>query len=44
MNAVRRGISLSTLQKILGHDRLSTTEIYLNLSPEQVLEEFQRKW
>jgi len=44
VNAVRRGISLSTLQKILGHDRLSTTEIYLNLSPEQVMEEFQRKW
>ena len=44
VNAVRRGSSLSSLQKILGHDRLSTTEIYLNLSPEQVIEEFQRKW
>jgi len=23
------------LQKLLGHDRLTTTEIYLNLSPEE---------
>ena len=35
---------LSTVQMILGHDHLSTTEIYLNLQPQQVLEEFQRKW
>jgi hypothetical protein len=26
------------------HDRLTTTEIYLNLSPEDVLREFQAKW
>ncbi len=30
--------------RLLGHDHLSTTEIYLNLSPEMVIEEFQRKW
>lgn len=44
VNAIRRGISLSSLQKILGHDRLTTTEIYLNMSPEQVLDEFHSKW
>jgi integrase/recombinase XerD len=27
-----------------GHDRLTTTEIYLNLSPEEVLREFREKW
>ena len=26
------------------HHRLSTIEICLNMSPQQVLEEFQRKW
>jgi integrase/recombinase XerD len=32
------------LQEILGHDRLATTEIYLNLSPEEALSEFEGKW
>ncbi len=27
-----------------GHPRLLTSEIYLNLSPEHVVEEFQQKW
>jgi len=27
----------------VGHDRLETTEIYLNLSPEQALQEFRDK-
>ena len=30
--------------KVLGHDRLTTTEIYLNLSPEDVVREFREKW
>jgi integrase/recombinase XerD len=29
---------------ILGHDSLATTEIYLNLSPENVIREFLNKW
>jgi site-specific recombinase XerD len=33
VTAVRKGISLPTLQRLLGHDRLTTTEIYLSLSP-----------
>jgi site-specific recombinase XerD len=32
-----------TLQRLLGHDRLTTTEIYLNLSPEEVVREFREK-
>ena len=44
VTAVQKGISLPTLQRLLGHDRLSTTEIYLNLSPEEVLREFREKW
>jgi integrase/recombinase XerD len=44
VTAVQRGISLPALQQLLGHDRLTTTEIYLNLSPEEVIREFREKW
>jgi integrase/recombinase XerD len=43
-DAIRRGISLPALQRILGHDRLETTAIYLNLTPQHVLDEFHQKW
>lgn len=42
--ALQKGISLATVQKILGHDRLTTTSIYLNFTDEHVVEEFIRKW
>ena len=42
--AVQKGISLPALQRLLGHDRLTTTEIYLNLSPEEIVREFRDKW
>jgi|GEM_PF-451404 len=44
VTAVQKGLSLPALQKLLGHDRLTTTEIYLNLSPEEAIREFQSKW
>jgi integrase/recombinase XerD len=44
VTAIQKNISLPALQRLLGHDRLTTTEVYLNLSPEAVLEEFRRKW
>ena len=44
VTCIQKGISTRALQEILGHDRLTTTEIYLNLSPEEVIHEFQRKW
>ena len=44
VTAVQKGISLPSLQRILGHDHLTTTEIYLNLSPEDVMREFNEKW
>ena len=37
VTAIQKGISLPALQRLLGHDRLGTTEIYLNLSPEEVI-------
>ena len=44
IDSIRRGISLSALQKTLGHDHLTTTEVYLNMSPEDVLREYETKW
>ena len=44
VTAVQRNISLPSLQRLLGHDHLGTTQIYLNLSPEEVIREFNEKW
>jgi integrase/recombinase XerD len=44
VTVIQKGISLPALQRLLGHDRLTTTEIYLNLSPEDVMREFREKW
>ena len=41
---IQKGISLAAIQKILGHDRLSTTAIYLNLTDEHVVSEYEQKW
>ena len=42
--ALQKGISLATVQKILGHERLQTTAIYLNFTDTHIQEEFERKW
>jgi integrase/recombinase XerD len=42
--ALQKGISLAAVQKILGHDRLTTTAIYLNLTDMHVAEEYEDKW
>jgi len=42
--ALQKGISLAAVQKMLGHDRLATTEIYLNLTESHIIEEYQNKW
>lgn len=39
-----KGISMPSLQRLLGHDHLETTAIYLNISPEEVIREFHAKW
>jgi integrase/recombinase XerD len=41
---LQKGGSLAALKKILGHDRLTTTEIYLNLTDRHVIEEYEGKW
>ena len=42
--ALQKGISLASVQKALGHDRLETTAIYLNFTDAHVIEEFSNKW
>jgi integrase/recombinase XerD len=44
VRCIEKGISTRSLQAVLGHDHLSTTEIYLNISPETVKKEFREKW
>lgn len=41
---IKRGISTRALMSLMGHDHLSTTEIYLNMSPEDIIKEFEEKW
>jgi len=42
--ALQKHLSLATVQKILGHDRLTTTAIYLNLTDMHIIEEYEQKW
>jgi integrase/recombinase XerD len=43
--ALQEGISLPTVQKILGHDWLATTAISLNFTGVPIIQdEFERKW
>ena len=44
VTCIKKGISTRALMQLLGHDRLTTTEIYLNLSPEDTIREFEAKW
>ena len=44
VSCIKKGISTRALQYFLGHDHLTTTEIYLNLSPEDAIREFLNKW
>jgi integrase/recombinase XerD len=43
VTTTQKGISPSALQRLLGQDWLTATEIYLNLSPEEVVREFREK-
>jgi integrase/recombinase XerD len=41
--AQQKSISLAAIEKILGHDRLATTAIYLNLTDTYVVEQYSQK-
>jgi site-specific recombinase XerD len=43
VTAIQKRISTRFLQEVLDHSHLATTEIYLNLSPEDVMREFKDK-
>jgi integrase/recombinase XerD len=42
--ALQKGMSLAAVQKILGHDRLTTTAIYQTLTDQHIVEEYEAKW
>jgi integrase/recombinase XerD len=42
--ALQKGISLPMVQKILGHDSLQATAIYLNFTNVHIQDQFERKW
>ena len=43
-HCVRKGINLRSIQQMLGHSDLGTTAIYLQLAPEESLNEYQEKF
>jgi len=44
VESIKRGISLRGLQQVMGHDSLTTTEIYLNYGDKNALDEYKTKW
>ena len=42
VDAIRKGTPLPMLMKMLGHENLSTTQIYSNLSPEDVIQAMEK--
>ena len=44
VSCIKKGISTRSLMTLLAHDRLAATEIYINLSPEYAVKQFQNKW
>ncbi len=43
-SCVKKGLSTRYLQMFMGHDHLATTEIYLNVSPEDACAEFKKRF
>lgn len=43
-NCIRKGINVVTVNKMLGHDNLETTMIYLNVQPEDIRKDFKDHW
>jgi site-specific recombinase XerD len=44
VTAPQRGVSLASQQRVLGHDNIETTAIYLNISGEEAAREYREKW
>ena len=43
MRTLQKGVSIVALQRLLGHEDIRTTMIYLNMSNSQAIDEYQRK-
>ncbi len=43
-SCLKKGMNIVTVQRLLGHEYLSTTQIYLNLAPEDVVRDFRERW
>lgn len=43
-HCLRQGINLRSIQRMLGHSDLSTTGIYLDMFPDEILQEYQEKF
>lgn len=43
VHTLQKGVSLATLQRLLGHGNLSTTQLYLNMSGDEAVREFREK-
>ena len=41
---IRKGMNLSSVQLLMGHEDLHTTSIYINLAPKEILNEYQNKF
>ena len=44
VHSLGKGISLPTIQLLLGHENLATTGVYLRLKPKDALNEYQDKF
>lgn len=44
INALRGGVNIRSLMGWLGHDDMSTTQMYLNMSPEDVISDVEKMW
>lgn len=42
--AIRKGLSLSTLQRLLGHSDIRTTQVYLHITIEDIKREYEEKF
>ncbi len=42
--ALRRGMSLPALQRLLGHNDIKVTQVYLHLVTEDIRREYERAW
>ena len=40
----QKGVPSKAVQILMGHEYLSTTEIYFNMSPEDAIRNFESKW